>query len=43
MGNLERADDYGDDYGLHVNRITSSIVVVAVVVRRNEQENGGEG
>jgi hypothetical protein len=31
----ERVDDYGDDYGSRVDRIPSSIVIVAVVVNRN--------
>jgi hypothetical protein len=39
----ESVYDYGDDDGLRVERVASSTVVVAVVVHRNGQENGGEG
>jgi hypothetical protein len=32
-------DDYGDDYGLRVERIAASTVVVAVVVNRLNTEH----
>ena len=38
----DQVDDDGDDYGLRVKFIPPSTVVVAVVVDRNGQENGGE-
>jgi hypothetical protein len=37
----ERVDDYGDDYGSRVDRIPSSIVIVAVVVNRNGKREVG--
>ena len=35
-------DDDGDNYGLRLRLVSPSTVVVAVVVDRNGQENGGE-
>ncbi len=40
MKTRERVDDDGDDYGSRVDRVPSSIVVVAVVVHRKGRKTG---